>query len=40
MQLTCANDATGWLLFDDMLGVPGIGDPNIVTYGEAKDAGK
>ncbi len=38
MGLTCANGATGWLLFADTVDVPGIAEPNIVTYGEAADA--
>jgi hypothetical protein len=37
LKLTCANGATGWLLFADTQDKPGFGPPNITDYGHAAD---
>ncbi len=37
LQLTCANNARGWLLLDDVKGLAGFGPPNLGDYGEARD---
>jgi hypothetical protein len=37
LNLTCANGATGWLLFADTEDKPGFGPPNITDYGNATD---
>ena len=39
MRLTCANGATGWIYLPDVVGNPGIAEPNILGYGEAADLG-
>ena len=40
LRLICGNGESGWLLLDEILPLPTIGEPNIVTYGEARDLGK
>ena len=37
LKLTCADGATGWLLFDEIVETPSFGPPNILGYGEAAD---
>ena len=37
MHLTCANGTAGWIFLPDVLGQPGITEPNILGYGEAAD---
>jgi hypothetical protein len=40
LRLICGNGESGWLLLDEIRTLPTIGEPNIVTYGEARDLGK
>ena len=40
LRLICGNGESGWLLLDEIMPLPTIGEPNIVTYGEARDLGE
>ena len=40
LRLICGNGESGWLLLDEIRTLPTIGEPNIVTYGEARDLGE
>jgi hypothetical protein len=40
LRLICGNGESGWLLLDEILPLPTIGEANIVGYGEARDLGK